>query len=166
MELQKLSQQYTVRKLVREDLDILFDLYRGNEIFYRYHPPFVTRDSILEDMEALPPGKESQDKFYIGFFAGTELAAVMDLILDYPQEKTGFIGFFMMHTAFQGRSAGSGIIRDCAARLACLGYQKLRLAIDKGNPQSEAFWTKNGFVKTGEEFPNGISAYLPMERML
>ena len=32
--------------------------------------------------------------------------------------------------------------------------------------RSKAFWEKNGFALTGEEFPNGDSAYLPMERAL
>ncbi len=64
------------------------------------------------------------------------------------------------------RSTGSGIIRDGAARLACLGYQKPRLALDKGNPQSGGLGAKNSFAKTGEAFSNGITAYLPMERML
>ena len=42
----------------------------------------------------------------------------------------------------------------------------MRLAVDRGNLQSRAFWEKNGFALTGEEFPNGDSAYLPMERAL
>lgn len=90
----------------------------------------------------------------------------MDLILDYPQEKSAYIGFFMMVPDFQGRGVGSEIIGTCAAYLAKQGYQKLGLAIDKGNPQSDAFWTKNGFTQTGAEIPNDFSAYLPMERML
>jgi acetyltransferase, GNAT family len=45
-------------------------------------------------------------------------------------------------------------------------FCKVRLAVDRGNPQSKAFWEKNGFALTGEEFPNGDSAYLPMERAL
>lgn len=42
----------------------------------------------------------------------------------------------------------------------------MRLAVDRGNPQSKAFWEKNGFALMGEEFPHGDSAYLPMERAL
>ena len=33
-------------------------------------------------------------------------------------------------------------------------------------PQSEAFWAKNGFIKTGEVCPNDYSACLPMERLI
>ncbi|MGN0335521.1 MAG: GNAT family N-acetyltransferase [Lachnospiraceae bacterium] len=166
MEIQELSSKYTVRYLESDDTDIIFDLCSKNEIFYQFHPPFVTKKSILEDMNALPPDKESKDKFYIGFFENDTLAAIMDLILDYPKEKTAYIGFFMMNVEFQGQGIGSHLINECSSYLANLGYDKIRLAIDKGNPQSDAFWTKNHFVKTGEEIPNDISAYLPMERNL
>lgn len=52
------------------------------------------------------------------------------------------------------------------ARLSAAGYHRLRLAVDEGNPQSLAFWTKNGFTLTGEVHPNDFSAYLPMERSI
>lgn len=90
----------------------------------------------------------------------------MDLILDYPREQMAFIGFFMMNMDHQGRGVGTHIIGECAAYLAELGCRRLQLGIDKGNPQSEAFWTKNGFLKTGREIPNEFSAYLYMERAL
>lgn len=166
MDITQLSPRYGVRRLCKDDMKRIFDLCSSNPLFYQYHPPFVTEESILNDMEALPPHKGKEDKFYAGFFAQNDLVAVMDLILDYPREKTAFIGFFMMHQHYQGEGLGSDIIQDCASCLSAWGFSKIRLAIDKGNPQSEAFWTKNHFFKTGEEFLNGDLAYVPMERAL
>ncbi len=57
----------------------------------------------------------------------------------------------------QGCGLGSRILRDCMARLSAAGYHRLRLAVDEGNPQSLAFWTKNGFTLTGEVHPNDFS---------
>lgn len=166
MELNKLSTQYHVRFLEKEDVEIIYALCSGNELFYRYHPPFVTRESILEDMQSLPPDKEKEDQFYIGFFEGSGLVAVMDLILAYPGEEVAYIGFFMMNKEYQGKGIGTQIISECAKYLAGLQFEKIRLAIDQGNPQSEAFWMKNGFLKTGKEVPNDVSAYIPLERVL
>ena len=70
MEICNLSTKYTVRKLVQSDINIILDLSMKNDIFYSYHQPFVTKESIIYDMEALPPQKEYTDKFYIGFFEG------------------------------------------------------------------------------------------------
>lgn len=160
------SQKYAVRPLTAEDVDKILALCAENEQFYRYHPPLATRESVLEDMTALPPGKCAEDKHYLGFFDGETLVAVLDLILDYPQEGTAYLGFFMTKKAVQGRGIGSALIGELLNELRKADCKKARLAVDRGNPQSKAFWEKNGFALTGEEFPNGDSAYLPMERAL
>ena len=160
------SQKYAVRPLTAGDVDKILALCAGNEQFYRYHPPLATRESVLEDMTALPPGKCAADKHYLGFFDRETLVAVLDLIERYPQDDTAYIGFFMMKKEMQGCGNGTKLINGCAEFFAQSGFIKIRLAIDKGNPQSEHFWSKNGFTKTGEEYPNDVSAYLPMEREL
>lgn len=166
MNVSDLSTCYTVRALLPEDAERVLPLLRGNEIFYHYHPPEPTLASIREDMAALPPGKTLQDKHYVGFYQGDALMAVMDLILDYPKPGTVMIGFFMVDTSCQGRGVGTQIIAQALEALAAQGMTKARLAIDEGNPQSRAFWMKNGFALTGEKIPNDIAAYLPMERPL
>lgn len=150
MDISKLSARYAVRRLTEDDVDMIYDLSSVNSIYYRYHPPFVTRESILEDMAALPTGKGYDDKYYIGFFDGAVLVAVMDLILDYHEAGVAFIGFFMTDVKYQGNGIGSGIISDTAAYLKSLGYVEIRLGVDKGNSQSFAFWTKNKFSPVRE----------------
>ena len=88
-------------------------LSAGNPIFYKYCPPCVTLESIREDMKVLPPGKSGEDKFYVGFFDGSMLTAVMDLILKYPNDETAFIGLFMVDSASQGKGTGTAIIEEC-----------------------------------------------------
>lgn len=166
MEISQLSAQYGVRRLTPLDVDGIYELLRKQEIFYRFHPPMATRESILEDMEALPPKKSTEDKYFIGFFEGDGLAAVMDLIAGYPDPQTAFVGLFAVNADSQKSGVGTKIISDCVAALGREGFQKIRLAIDKGNPQSRAFWLKNGFSFTGEEYPNDVSAYLVMEKAL
>lgn len=166
LDLTALSSRFFVRRLLPEDVDAVYRLASRNAIYYRYHEPFVTSEDILEGMAALPPGVSAESKFYIGFFDGDQLAALMDLVLGYPNAVTAFIGLFMTEPDLQGRGVGTCVISECAEQLRQRGFQTLRLAVDKGNPQSLAFWQKNGFVLTGEAYPNGSSAYLPMERRL
>lgn len=166
MDIQRLSGRFTVKELREEDIGKVLDLCSGNRLFYEYHPPFATRESILEDMSALPPGKERRDKYYVGYYEADFLVAVMDVILDYPHRGAGFVGFFMVDISYQGKNTGSSIIGEMADYLKRLGFEKIRLCIDEGNPQSESFWTKNNFQKTGERYPNDFSAYLAMERSL
>ena len=166
IEIQRLSNQYIVRELSKNDVEAIYELCVRNEQFYRYHPPFVTRESILGDLKDLPPGKTLEDKLFVGFYDNDILIAVMDLILGFPNKETAFIGLFMMNMAYQGRGIGSNIINECLAGLSMHHFKKVRLAIDKGNPQSEHFWSKNMFIKTGEEFQTDSSVLLPMERLL
>ena len=166
MDVQGLSHQYTVRRLTPSDAEAVLALAAQNEIFYRYHPPLPTVQSITEDMTALPPGTTMQDKYFVGFFAGDCLVAVMDLILNYPQSGTALVGWLITDTVGQGRGRGSALMQECEAALAAQGCRKMRLAVDKGNPQSAAFWRKNGYAFTGREIPNEHGAYLPMEKPL
>lgn len=145
-----LSSRYAVRRLTAADTEMIYALCCGNPQFYEYHPPFVTRESILEDMAALPPGKTLDDKRFIGFFDDDALIAVMDLILGYPEDATAHIGFFMMNAAYQGKGVGSAIIGDVITHLRSAGFRQIRLGVDKGNPQSYAFWHKNGFRAASE----------------
>ena len=160
------SERYAARPLTASDADAILTLCAENEQFYRYHPPLATKESVLEDLSALPPGKNAADKHYLGFFDGETLVAVLDLIERYPKNDTAYIGFFMTKKERQGRGLGTALIGELLDELRREKFCKVRLAVDRGNTQSKAFWEKNGFALTGEEFPNGDQAYLPMERAL
>lgn len=166
MNIQFLSNQYTIRDLLPQDAEMVYEVLKKNTIFYEYHPPMVTVESILEDMEALPPNKGYEDKHYVGFFHVDTLVAVMDLIEHYPQHGTALMGFFAMNSNLQGQGVGTAIISDSIKYLAQLGFEKARLGIDKGNPQSKAFWLKNGFTFTGNEYESDGSTILVMERKI
>ena len=106
------------RRLTEADAAQVCALMQGNPLFYRYHPPQPTPESIRIGMTALPPGKAMEDKWFVGFYDGDCLIAVMDLILNYPASGTAFIGLFMTAHDRQGCGLGSRILRDCIARLA------------------------------------------------
>lgn len=162
----QLSSHYIVQEMTAQDLALIYELAVGNPQYYQYCPPFVTRESILADMNALPPGKNFEDKFYIGFYEKEKLIAVMDVILHFPNEQSAYIGFFMMAFERQGRGIGSEIVRECTVELQREGYSLIRLAYAKGNRQSEAFWRKNGFSPTGEEYANEGYTAVVLQREL
>ena len=82
----------------------------------------------------------------------------MDLILKFPEEETAYIGLFMIDIKYQNKGIGSHIIEEVTEQLKLCGYLKVRLGVDKGNPQSFAFWTKNhwrnGMVVLMEDIRN------------
>lgn len=90
----------------------------------------------------------------------------MDLILNFPNKETAFVGFFMMNIAYQGKGIGTEIFEECCKNLAEENYQFIRLGFAKGNPQSEAFWIKNGFARTGVEDVQEKYTVVVMERQI
>lgn len=165
IDVNRLSRRYRVRVLDVSDLEDIFELCQGNTLFYRYCEAQPTREQILSDMRITPPGVDHRDKYYIGFYQDGDLVAVMDLIDGYPAPEIAFIGFFMVDVRYQGKQVGTAIISELAACLRADGKTALRLAIDKGNPQSTHFWQKNGFRVLSEVERDGWTA-LVAERTL
>ena len=133
---------------------------------YQYCPPFVSEESIICDMNELPPNKDMQDKYYIGYYDGERLIAVMDLIMNFPDKKIAFIGFFMTDVAIQNTGIGSKIIEDLCVCLAQIGISKVRLGWVKDNPQAEHFWHKNKFVETGDFYDTDKYTVIVAQRYL
>ncbi len=166
MEVNRLSSKYNVRELDEKELSNLLALCQSNPMYYHHCPPDVSLESLCSDMSVLPPGRSMADKHYVGFFKETELIGVMDLIEGYPNEQTAFIGFFMLSSNVQGHGVGTDIITEAFAYLKECGFDKVKLGYAKGNPQSEHFWIKNGFDRTGVEVQNEGYVVVVMEKML
>ena len=165
LDISKLSRTYDVRRLNDAHVEEIFALCKGNTQYYRYCEAQPTREQVLNDLHITPPGIDFSAKYYIGFYQDHELIAVMDLIDGYPDPDICFIGFFMMNKAYQGKQIGSGIIRETSEYLRSLGYQSVRLAIDKENPQSNHFWKKNGFLVIKEVDRNGWTVLVAEKKL-
>ena len=155
IDISKLSKRYSVRVLEESDVETLVEICKQNTVFYEYTEARPTKENILNDMKATPSGITMDDKYYFGFFDDRELIAIMDLIDGYPKAEIAYIGFFMMNPQYQGKQIGTAIIDEVIDYLLSTGKTSVRLAIDKGNPQSTHFWKKNGFDVLSEADVNG-----------
>lgn len=153
-----LSRRYDVRRLGESDADEILQLCQANALYYQYCQAEPSREQVLSDLRVAPPGKDLSDKYYVGFYRDETLVAVMDLIDGFPQPDMGYIGFFMMNAALQGKQIGTAIIGEAAAYLKSAGMRAIRLAIAKDNPQATHFWQKNGFAVIREADMGGWTA--------
>ena len=166
MDITSLSRIYKIKRMSEKYIPDILALCEKNSLYYRYCPPFVSEQSIAADMKALPSGKDASDKYYIGYYDGDGLIAVMDLIMAFPDEKTAFIGFFMTEASLQGRGLGSSIIEELCECLPGLGISAVRLGWVRGNPQAEHFWHKNGFTETGVTYDTNDYTVIVAQREL
>ena len=144
-DLSKLSTQYHVRPMHDADADAILAFCLQNDQYYRYCGKQPSRELILHDLRITPPNTSADAKYYVGLYDGEILVAILDLIDGYPDSETAFIGFFMMNRQLQGRQIGTRIIQELCLYLKETGLKRVLLGIDKENPQSNAFWAKNGF---------------------
>lgn len=155
LDISRFSTRYSVRPMTDADADAILALCRENTQYYRYCGKQPSRELILSDLHITPPDTPMSAKHYVGFFDDGILVAILDLIDGYPDGSTAFIGFFMMDQKLQGRQIGSGIVQELCRYLKQTGKKRVLLGIDKGNPQSNHFWKKNGFVVIREAAQEG-----------
>lgn len=166
MNINSLSMRHQVRQIQETDVSEVYELCRGNPIYYQHCGSEVSIDDIKNEMLLLPPGKRPEDKYYIGFYGEAGLVAVMDLIDGYPDQDTVYIGFFMMNQKLQGTGVGTNIIMELLKSFRAIGFSKVKLGYVKSNLQSEKFWLKNHFMKTGKETQEDEYLIVEMEYLL
>ncbi len=166
LNIQHITARCTVRLLTPEDVPAMLELAKGNPIFYQHLHEEPTAEGFLEDLTNLPPRTTPEDKYYAGYFRDGRLIGALDLITGFPAPETAFVGFFMLHKDVQGAGLGSALIGDLLAFLKDAGFRAVRLMYVKGNPQSAAFWTKNGFTPTGVEPKQENYTQVVLERTL
>lgn len=162
----EIAPEYDVKPLTEADIPAVLALCEGNPLFYEHCPPSPTADGIRRDLTALPPGRTLADKHFLGFWKEGRLASILDLIEGYPAADTAWIGLFMTARETQGAGLGSALVEQLLLCLKKLGHARVGLAYAKGNPQSKAFWQKNGFSCTGKEKPSDGYTAVIMERCL
>lgn len=139
------SHCFRVRALTAEDKERVYALCLTNPDYYEACGRKPDCLSIERDMTLLPSGKTADSKYFVGFFSGKRLIAVLDLIDGYPDASVAYIGLFMTDGGLRRRSVGSEIIRGLCSYLKSEGICALRLACLKKNVAGSAFWAKNGF---------------------
>jgi len=145
-----LSHSYCVKDAAVCDFEALYALYRSNGAYFKHFSIDPTREELRGDMTVLPEGCAMEQKHFFAYCDGDEPLAILDLIEGYPDERTCYIGLFMVDAARSGEGAGTRIVTELCAALRDLGFDELRLAYGKHYPHGAHFWTKNGFLPLRE----------------
>ena len=150
-DIQKFSSKYIVKSLLKEDISEVYSLCKANVQYYEYMKMEPNIENLTECLNALPPNKTQDDKFFVGFYKEEKLVAFLDLIAGYPDIDTAYIGWFMVNREFQGQKIGTEIIQELFDFLKEENFRYIELGCIKGNKEAEGFWSKNGFHFFGSE---------------
>ena len=154
LDIRTLSSQFTVRPIRETDISDVWQLYRSNRQFYRAEGirPWL---QDLTDVISKPGEGRS---WFVGFYdISGSLTAILDLTSGYPQEKSAFIGWFMVEAGKQHQGIGSQLFADIRASLKAQGYDHLLVGIRKKSESAGPFWRAQGFVPAREQpDPEGL----------
>ena len=162
----RLSRCFRVRRLTEADLKPVYDLCATNPQYYACCGVPLTMESLRADLTLLPPGCVPAQKHFLGYWDEAGLAAILDLVADFPVPGTAYIGLFMVDARRAGRGLGTALIGELRAALQGSGCDTLRLAYGKNNPQSARFWTRNGFLPAAEKLHPDFGPMVIAERGL
>lgn len=167
IDIARLSARFCARRITEADAEEILALCSTNPQYYKACGVPLTREGFLRDLTLCPPGKTACDKYFLGFYedGAARPAAILDLITDYPEVRMAWIGLFMVDGARAGKGLGTALLQEILAALQAEGFTVVRLGYQKSNPQSGAFWTKNGFVKQ-KELAHEYGAMIVAQRSL
>ncbi len=166
LSIETITDQYCIKELTENDLPELYRLCVSNPQYYTYLKCEPTLDSLRGELTALPLGKALDDKYFVGFYEGERMVAILDLITGYPEEKTAFVGWFMVDGALQGQGIGTKLVGKLLDWLREKGFVSVRLGCMVENAEGRRFWEKHGFSYTGKQWTTEDYTVLVMERDL
>ena len=161
-----LSRRYRVADAAQADFGEVYRLFCSEKHYFEYFSLPMSEEQLRRDMTLLPDGCTEDQKYFLAYYDGGTMIALLDLIDGYPTDRTCYIGLFMVDADHARRGIGTAIITELCAALDALGYEALRLAYGKDYRQAVHFWTKNGFIPQREAELEEYGALIVAERAL
>ena len=102
----------------------------------------------------LPEGKTYDDKFVFGVYRGATMVGCADLIRDYPDRGTALLGLLLIAEPYQGQGIGRVAYQQLEAFIRSWNTcSRVRIGVVRTNERVLPFWSKLGFVPSGETKP-------------
>ena len=102
----------------------------------------------------LPEGKSYDDKFVLGIDVGGRMVGCIDVIRGHPDACTAHVGLLLIAEEFEGRGIGRAAYQQLEALvLSWNTCSRMRLGVVQSNSRALHFWSKLGFVRSGETKP-------------
>jgi len=142
---------YETRPITKANCKQVIDVYNSNQDFFILtEGKPATLSGCIANIDAMPPGFNPENKFCIGIWENETCIAVLDFLVGYPNLEHLYIGLLLVHSNLHGKGIGKKIIEYVLATAKHEGLKTARVAVCTANSKALSFWSKLGFVKTGE----------------
>ncbi|MGN4967281.1 GNAT family N-acetyltransferase [Aeromonas dhakensis] len=110
------------------------------------HAPLCAQ-AAEEALTACPPTLPFSAKQVIGCWEAGELTAVLDLLRDYPEPTTAYLGLLLVGEPWQGAGRGQALYLHACTLARAWGATQLRLSVIASNEVALSFWLRRGFTE-------------------
>ncbi|WP_425448908.1 GNAT family N-acetyltransferase [Dethiothermospora halolimnae] len=137
---------YSVKKLnIEEDLDNLQLLCEKCSDYHQLAEGKPTSTTAAKELfNDLPNNKTHEDKIVIGIYDGSNLIAVIDNLIDFPNKGTWFLGLLMIAPKYRNNGLGEKIYKKYRHWVFDNGSKTIRLGVLYENHKALKFWQRIG----------------------
>lgn len=124
----------------------VMQVFKANQAYFEIVEGKMPDQSSLEEFFTdIPPGKSLSDKSLFGIFEANQLIGVLDLLKNYPDQQTWFLGLLML-SDHKGKGIGRAVVQFACKEAAQYGAKYLRIGVIEDNVDAMGFWRAMGFV--------------------
>jgi len=150
-EIQKRLSDYKIISIKKDNFEQAFEVYDTNQNFFLLtQGSKATMESSVNDIDALPPNCDMEQKIYVCICEQDKIIAVMDLIMEFPEKSVFWIGLLLIHGDMQGKKIGSKIVTAVLDAAKSAGYRTAQLGVIENNVMAIKFWQRHGFERFGQ----------------
>ena len=127
---------YTFHSVTSENQQAAYSIYQKNQAYFALTKETPSIEQLMRDMTVLPPSVAQEQK----------PIAIMDYLVDYPQEGTAYIGLLLVGERRKGH--GQAIYQQVEQDWRLKGISLVSLAVIEENTAGRSFWESQGFKET------------------
>ena len=130
------------------DIAIVRSIYEATpRYFYIVHGYAFDKNSVRDDLVAIPEGCDLDSKYFYAIYLGTEAIGCIDIIRGYPDQQAVFIGILLFIESQQGLGFGHQALDFINELTSVWGSKRLRIAVVESNERALSFWLREGFIE-------------------
>lgn len=144
--MEQTKNKFTLETITEEVFDRVLKIYDTNkEYFMVSMNAKPSMESVIEDMNAIPPKSSFEKKNYCLIKLNGIDIGVIDYLINYPDEDAIYIGLFMIDGRFHRKGCGREFLKEFIPIIKSQGYKRIRLGVLDRNINALKFWTNFGF---------------------
>ncbi|PLZ86379.1 MULTISPECIES: GNAT family N-acetyltransferase [Fischerella] len=116
-----------------------------NDFFELVEKQTASENTAREILQARPSAVPPDNKIVLGFETDKQLVAVVELLRDYPQQNTWFVGLLLLLPEYRCSGYGTQLWQAIEKWIGEAGATEVKLIVQEQNPRARLFWERMGF---------------------